>query len=68
MITEPKCSKRFCRFFLGVKNDGDESTERAYCAAYPDRIPDDIAYGEDEHLEIRNDQENDIIYEEENNA
>jgi len=49
MLTEPKCSKRKCKHYLGVKNDGDESTERNYCAAFSDGIPKIIAYGENKH-------------------
>lgn len=63
MIAEPNCSVRKCRFYLGIKNDGDELTERPYCAAYPDGIPDAIAYGMDAHMRKRRDQDNDIIYE-----
>jgi len=49
MIMEPNCFKRSCKYFLGVKNDGDESTERVYCTAFPDKIPDAIAYGDNPH-------------------
>ena len=49
MIVEPNCSKRDCAHFRGVKNDGNETTERVYCKAFPDRIPDEIAYGENPH-------------------
>lgn len=30
--------------------------------AYPDGIPSDIAYGPDQHLEVRSDQNNKIIF------
>jgi len=50
MIITPQCFKRNCKHFLGVKNDGDETTERVYCAAFPDRIPNKIAYGDNLHL------------------
>lgn len=49
MIRVPQCSARRCRYFLGVRNDGTEETERVFCAAFHDRIPDRIAYGEDLH-------------------
>ena len=66
MIEEPKCRKRNCKHFLGVlQPDGTEETETVYCLAYPNGIPGDIAYGDDPHLEVRNDQNNDIIFEEE---
>lgn len=50
MLMEPNCYKRGCKHFLGVKNDGDETTERVYCAAFLDRIPSDVAYGNNLHL------------------
>lgn len=50
MIIEPNCSKRKCKHFVGVKNNGDETTERVFCMAFPDKIPDIIAYGDNKHL------------------
>ena len=50
MLTEPTCYKRNCKYYLGVKNDGDESTERNYCEAFPDGIPNEIADGKNKHL------------------
>ena len=50
---------------IGVKNDGDEQTERNYCKAFPDGIPEEIAYGNNKHYTIHPKQKNDIIYEEE---
>ena len=64
MIAEPQCSKRSCKHFDGVKNDGDETTERVFCKAYSDKIPDRIAYGKDLHMVVADDQDNDVIYEE----
>jgi len=50
MITEPVCSKRKCRWFFGVKQDEEvEATERVVCAAFPDGIPEEIAYGDNLH-------------------
>ena len=64
MLLEPKCSKRKCKHFIGVlQSDGTELTEKVVCEAYPKGIPDDIAYGNDLHTEIRDDQENEIIFE-----
>lgn len=51
MLSEPSCFKRKCKYFLGVKNDGDESTERVYCIAFPNKIPDAISYGKNKHNE-----------------
>lgn len=50
MLREPNCFTRRCRHFTGVKLDGqEESTERVVCEAFPDGIPDEIAYGENLH-------------------
>lgn len=40
-----------------------EVTETVACAAFPEGIPADIAYGVDLHLKAREDQENDIVFE-----
>jgi hypothetical protein len=50
MLVEPNCSKRKCKHYRGVKSDSDESTERVVCVAFPDRIPDEIAYGSEMHV------------------
>lgn len=47
MIEAPICYHRKCTNYLGVKNDGDEMTEKVICKVYPDRIPSGIAYGDD---------------------
>lgn len=49
MLLPPKCFLRKCVHYLGVKNDGDETTERNYCSAFPDGIPSEIAYGDNPH-------------------
>ncbi|MFW6046751.1 MAG: hypothetical protein ACOCP4_03065 [Candidatus Woesearchaeota archaeon] len=66
MLIEPSCSKRRCKHYRGViQPDGTELSERFVCDAYPSGIPDDIAAGNDPHEQVREDQDNDIIYEEE---
>ena len=58
--------KRNCVYYIGISQpDGVESTEVPICEAYPKGIPDDIAYGEDLHLEVRDDQDNEIVFEKE---
>lgn len=52
MIAEPRCFTRKCKYFIGVKNDGDETTERVVCKAFPDGIPEDIAYGDNDHFKL----------------
>ncbi len=79
MLSEPNCNKRGCKHFLGhdtfqlepgeslgVSVEGDEpDTEilRNICTAFPDGIPDEIAYGEDLHLEIADGQFGTYTYE-----
>lgn len=66
MIEKPNCYKRKCKHFLGVKLNGkDEITERNYCLAFPNRIPDEVAYGNDLHLKSLPNQKNNITYEKE---
>lgn len=67
MLLEPRCRVRQCRHYQGVKNDGDETTERNICAAFPDRIPDEIAYGDNPHIEPVG-GDHDIQYERESGA
>lgn len=51
MIAEPKCYKRECKHFKGVKQpDGTELTEVVHCKAFPDGIPGEIAYGSNLHI------------------
>ncbi len=49
MLSEPQCSKRKCKHFMGVAGD-TEPEQRVICAAFPDGIPDAIAYGNNLHL------------------
>jgi hypothetical protein len=53
MMEEPKCSKRNCIHFLGIRyldKQRGESSEVTYCLAFPNGIPNEIAYGDNEHL------------------
>ncbi len=66
MVIVPRCHDRRCIHLVGVRQpDGTESSERNICLAYPDGIPLDIEAGDDLHLEVREDQNNDIVYERE---
>jgi len=50
MIEEPRCWSRRCKHFVGIKQDaGDELSERCVCKAFPDGIPEGIAYGDNLH-------------------
>jgi hypothetical protein len=63
MLAEPNCYTRSCIHNVRViQPDGTEMTERPACDAYPNGIPEDIAYGDDLHLEVRDDQDNEITF------
>jgi len=65
MLLEPTCYTRECKHYKGVKRLGEEeSTEVNYCKAFPDGIPDEIAYGDNKHTEPYP-GDNGIQYEEE---
>ena len=49
MLLEPRCWTRKCAHFIGVKSEGIEENERVVCHAFPDNIPDEIAYGDNPH-------------------
>jgi len=52
MILPPRCYERKCKHYQGIKqSDGTEQTEFVYCEAFSDGIPNDIAYGDNLHLE-----------------
>ena len=64
MLAECKCYARHCKHYLGIQQpDGTEITEVNYCEAFLDYIPDEIAYGDDEHLEPIDGQANEIVFE-----
>jgi len=49
MIQLPTCLKRQCSNYRGLNtNHFEEIDKRHYCVIYPDRIPDDIAFGDTE--------------------
>lgn len=62
MIATPECWSRGCIHYIGVKNDGNEATERVCCSAFSNGIPDEIAYGDNEHLTPLPDQKNEIVF------
>lgn len=66
MLLEPNCSKRNCKHYQGIiQLDGTELTEVNYCSAFPQGIPDEIAYGLNKHAVLCCGQENEIVYEKE---
>jgi hypothetical protein len=68
MILPPICYERKCKHYLGIAQpDGTELSERPVCEAFPDQIPDEIAYGKNKHLTVHPDQANDIVFEKDTN-
>jgi hypothetical protein len=64
MILEPNCNKRNCRHYKGVEQpDGTEKSERCICSAFPEGIPDSIAYGDNKHLRPLPSQGNTVVFE-----
>ena len=65
MLPEVNCLNRRCKHFLGaIQPDGTELTEVWNCEAFPEGIPNEIAYGDNLHLEVFEGQMNSIIFEE----
>lgn len=48
MLTRPNCSIRKCKHFIGVRGD-TEFDQKCVCIAFPEGIPDEIAYGANKH-------------------
>lgn len=67
MLDEPRCFFRKCKHFLGIHylNSKIEEEEDEYlkCKAFPDGIPEEVAYGKNKHKRPLKDQDNDIVYE-----
>lgn len=64
MLATANCYTRHCKFYQGIiQPDGTELSERNYCKAFPDGIPDSIAYGEIIHDKPIKDQGNTIVFE-----
>lgn len=63
MLDEPNCYTRKCKHFIGVEGGCTEGYEYLVCEAFPDGIPDEIAYGNNKHLTSFAGQLNEIVYE-----
>lgn len=63
MILEPNCRVRKCRYFEGlIQPDGTELFEVVVCAAFPNGIPSDIAFGRNKHTKPIFGQSNKIVF------
>ena len=49
-ILPPKCWERKCKHYQGIIGDLEQN-QRPACAAFPEGIPLEIAYGSNLHLE-----------------
>jgi len=66
MLRISQCEIRKCKHLQGIlQPDGTEMSEVNYCEAFPDGIPNEIAYGNIKHLAPHPLQKNKIVYEEE---
>jgi hypothetical protein len=67
MLATPKCYERRCKHLIGVKQDEGQGEigERFVCKAFPDRIPEEIAFGDNPHTEVHYAQDNEIVFERE---
>jgi hypothetical protein len=68
MLEVSRCWIRGCKHYDGVDQpDGTEASERHICSAFPNGIPDEIAYGDELHLDSwpseEDPQDNDIQFE-----
>ena len=64
MLAKPKCFIKNCIHYKGVTWLGEEeSTEVNFCNAFPQGIPNEIAYGDNLHLKPLEDQGNDMVFE-----
>lgn len=64
MLAEPRCFIRNCVHYRGATWFGDEEeTENNFCNAFPEGIPEEIAYGDNLHLQPLKNQKNDITFE-----
>lgn len=64
MLKEPKCYERKCKHFEGITQpDGTELTEVNYCLAFPNGIPDKIAYGDNKHQVVVEGQTGTFVFE-----
>ena len=67
MISQsPNCylEDRHCVHFSGFKED-NKGNDIVYCLAFPDGIPDDIAFGENKHTTIQKGQVGEYVFEQE---
>lgn len=66
MIDEPRCSARGCRHFEGFvvsEDTNEERDERTCCPAYPEGIPERIAFGTERHTTMQPDQTGTLVFE-----
>ena len=64
MLREPNCLKRECKHYRGIiQPDNTEQSEVNHCPAFPQGIPQEIAYGTNKHLTPCCSQEGEVVFE-----
>ena len=65
-LIKPKCFSRKCKYFIGAVSpdtSDPENGQKVICSAFPDGIPEEIAYGNNLHAKPLPGQINDITFE-----
>jgi len=59
MLPKCRCQDRRCKYYKGIRPDNPECY---YCVAFHEGIPDEIAYGNDDHMEIKEGQSKPVYF------
>lgn len=63
MLDEPRCSERRCAHYQGIRSFS-KTHHVPYCVAFPEGIPNEIAYGDNLHT-VHYEGDRGILYERE---
>lgn len=64
LLLRCNCQERKCKHFIGELFDNQNDLMLDLCNAFPSGIPDEIAYGDELHIQPLAGQENNIVFEE----
>jgi len=62
-VPPANCLERGCKHYQGYQFFPETESVKCICPAYPEGIPEDIAYGEEKHLTVRPDQKRTDVFE-----